>query len=532
MAVCLANKEMQTKVIVLSLICLCSGQAAKILVLFPHASESHFAVMRTLVTELASREHNVTVYTGHGLGERLENVSETIIPEYPFWSNLQKHAAPKGNLADLGRLSIPTLRKSLAVVGANALDHFLSQEPLQKLLQQPPLDFDFDVIILDYFYTEALLALGQFHQKPIVGIVSTDFGNYMEAVQESMVPAACSPIDFEHYVPSLGFSARLGNIRECISRRKQFAKDHFGAQEQLIAKHFKVKSSVPELQANQLSLLLVNSHVPLMTPRPSLQHIVPAGGLHIRGPRELPWNIKRFLEEARAGAIYLQLGNEQPCGELPKLKLEALLGFFDSRKERFIWSCHDVKTLDGLPKNVMIQHAVPQIDILAHPRVNAFIMNGDLLSLQEAIVRNVPTLGLPIFQNERQNMELAVRLGVGLKLEQENVTIASLSWAVDRLLLEPQYQITIRDVSLEFRDRPLGALASAMFWVNYVARHKGGAAIRTRGVGISSNQLHLFDLFLFYFGVALFFVGLLVGLCLVAIFFWQKKISTKNTKLN
>ncbi|XP_034653466.1 UDP-glucuronosyltransferase 2A3 [Drosophila subobscura] len=524
--------EIQMKLIVFSLVCLCYGQAAKILVLFPHASESHFAVMRTLVTELASREHNVTVYTGHGLGEHLENVTETIIPEYPFWSNLQKHAAPKGNLADLGKLSTESLRKSLAVVGANALDHFLSQEPLQRLLKQSTVEFDFDVIILDYFYTEALLALGHFHQKPIVGIVSTDFGNYMEAVQESMVPAACSPIEFDHYIPTLGFSARLGNIRECIARRKRFAKDHFGAQEQLIAKHFKLKSTVPELQANQLSLLLLNSHVPLMTPRPSVQQIVPAGGLHIRGPRELPWNIKRFLEEARAGAIYLQLGNEQPCGQLPKLKLEALFAFFAARKERFIWSCHDVKALERLPKNVMIQHAVPQIDILAHPRVKAFIMNGDLLSLQEGIVRNVPTLGLPIFQNERQNMDLAVKLGVGLKLEQDNVTAASLSWAADRLLQEPQYQVTIRDVSLEFRDRPLGALASAMFWVNYVARHKGGAAIRTRGVGISSTQLHLFDLFLFYFGVASFFVGLLVALCFVAIFVWKKKISSKNTKLN
>lgn len=41
---------------------LCSNavHAAKILVIFPHASEGHFAVMRTLVSELAGREHNVS----------------------------------------------------------------------------------------------------------------------------------------------------------------------------------------------------------------------------------------------------------------------------------------------------------------------------------------------------------------------------------------------------------------------------------------------------------------------------------------
>ncbi|XP_039229238.1 UDP-glycosyltransferase UGT5 isoform X1 [Drosophila yakuba] len=508
------------------------AQAAKILVLFPHVNEGHFAVMRTLVTELANREHTIEVYTGHGLGESLDNVTETVTAEFPFWSELQNLAAPKGNLADLGRLPLEKLRQSLASVGARSLDHFLAQEPIQKLLKMSYLEFDFDVILVDYFYTEALLALGALHQRPVVGIISTDFGNYMDAVQEALVPAACSPIDFERDQPQMGFSERLGNIRTCIARRKQFIKDHYGGQEQLVTKYFKLQSSISELQASQLSVLLLNSHVPLITPRVSIQQVVPAGGLHIRGPKELPWNVKRFLEEARPGVIYVQLGNEQACGQLPKEKLDTLFAFFSARKQSIIWTCHDVKTLEGLPKNVMIQHAVPQIDILAHPRVKAFLTNGDLLNLQESIMRNVPILGVPLFQHERRNMELAVRLGVGLQLEEGNVTTESLNWAVDRLLRESHFQLTIREVSLEFRDRPLGALASALFWVNYVARHKGGAALRTRGIGISSCQLHLFDLFVFYAGVATLIVTLLAALSFGGIYIWNKKNNSKSTKVN
>ncbi|KAH8347852.1 hypothetical protein KR084_001818, partial [Drosophila pseudotakahashii] len=526
------------------------SQAAKILVLFPHANEGHFAVMRTLVTELASREHTIEVYTGHGLEESLDNVTETVTAEYPFWSEckykdyqidliiltsynktVQNQAAPKGNLADLGRLPTEKLRQSLASVGARALDHFLAQEPVQKLLKMSYLEFDFDVILVDYFYTEALLALGALHQRPVVGIISTDFGNYMDAVEEALVPAACTPIDFERDL-GLGFFERLGNIRECIGRRKRFIKDHYGGQEQLVAKYFKQQHSIPELQASHLSVLLLNSHVPLMTPKVSIQQIVPAGGLHIRGPKELPWNVKRFLDESRPGAIYVQLGNEQPCGQLPKEKLDTLIAFFSARKEGIIWTCHDVKTLDGLPKNVIIQHAVPQIDILAHPRVKIFLTNGDLLNLQEGIVRNVPVLGLPLFQHERRNMELAVRLGVGLPLEEGNVTANSLNWAVDRLLRESHFQLTIRDVSLEYRDRPLGALASALFWVNYVARHKGGAALKTRGIGISSCQLHLFDLFVFYAGIATLVVTFLAALIYGGIYVWNKKNDSKLTKVN
>ncbi|EDW74351.2 uncharacterized protein Dwil_GK21429 [Drosophila willistoni] len=500
------------------------AKGAKILLLFPHASESHFAVMRTLVTELATREHNVTLYTSHGLHEQLETVTEHIIPEYPFWSKLQEHAAPKGKLEDLAKLPLEKLRKSLAHVGAASLDHFLGQKKLQTLLKLSYMDFDYDLIIVDYFYSEALLALGFMQQKPVMGIVSSDFGQYMEAVQESLVPTGCSPIDFENYSPHWDFLERLGNIRECIARRKDFEREHYGAQEKLIEKHFKVQTSVAELQAFNLAVLLINNHVPLLTPRPLIQQIVLAGGLHIRGPRELPWNVKKFLEEARSGVVYLQLGNEQPCGQLSDAKKKILFDLFKSRKQSFIWSCHDVKKLKDLPENALIiQHSVPQIDILAHPRVRAFIMNGDLLSLQEGISRNVPMVGLPCFQNEQKNMQLAVRLGVGLQLNQDNVTTPSLNWALDRLLTEQHFHLTIRDVSMEYRDRPLGALATAVFWVNYVVRHKGGAAIRTRGIGISSSQLHLFDLFVFYFGVAVLITALAAAVYFIGFFLWQRK---------
>ncbi|XP_034476778.1 UDP-glucuronosyltransferase 1-7C [Drosophila innubila] len=509
-------------------------RSANILVLFPHASESHFAVMRTLVTELAGREHNVTVYGSHGLGESVDRITETVVaPEYNFWSNLQKHAAPGGSLEDLSRLADHKLRNSLANVGSQALDHFLSKPAMQALLQLPTLEFNYDVIIVDYFYTEALLALGYKHNKPTIGIVSTDFGNYMDAVQESLVPAACSPIDFAQYTSDLSFLTRLGNVRDCIARRKRFQKDHYAAQDQLIRKHFKMANTVMELQASHLSLLLLNNHVPLLTPRPLVQQIVPAGGLHIRGPRELPWNIKRFMEEARAGIIYMQLGNEQLCGQLPKPKLQILFDFLGARKEGVIWTCHDVKKLEGQPRNVMIQHAVPQIDILAHPKVRVFIMNGDLLSLQEGIVRHVPMLGLPIFRNERKNMQLAVKLGVGLQLDSTNFTSAALNWALEELTTGQKYQLTIREVSSEFRDRPLGALASAMFWVNYVVRHKGGASIRTRGIDIASKHLHLFDLFIFYFGVAVLFLAVLVAGYFAVVYTLQRKRNEqKLSKLN
>lgn len=95
------------------------------------------------------------------------------------------------------------------------------------------------------------------------------------------------------------------------------------------------------------------------------------------------------------------------------------------------------------------------------------------------------------------------------------------------MLKESHFQLNIREVSHEYRDRPLGALASALFWVNYVVRHKGGAAVRTRGIGISSSELHLFDLMVFYGVVATIVVGFLSALSIGGIYFWQKKNNAK-----
>lgn len=156
---------------------------------------------------------------------------------------VQKQAAAGGSLEDLAHLADHKLSSSLATVGAQALDHFLAQLPLQELLQLPSAEFDFDLIIVDYFYTEALLSLGYKHNKPTIAIVSSDFANYMQNVQESVVPAACSPIDFDQFTPELGFTERLANIRDCMGRRKQFHNEHYTAQEQLINKYFKCKYS-------------------------------------------------------------------------------------------------------------------------------------------------------------------------------------------------------------------------------------------------------------------------------------------------
>ncbi|XP_039969322.1 UDP-glycosyltransferase UGT5 isoform X2 [Bactrocera tryoni] len=502
---------------------------AKILGLFAHPSESHFAVMRSLMLELTKREHNVTVYSSHRLNERIENLREIIVePEFPFWKQFSEiTGSQSGGLLKASKLTERTMQKSLATTGANAVNYFLSNEPVKKLLNLPVNEFDYDLIIVDLFYTEALLAVGHFFDKPTIGILNTNFESYMDRVLEQMVPAACSPISYETYKPEAGYWNRLGVIRNCMSRRKQFITDNWGAQESVMRNHFAQFKGVSELNIGtlqaELAILLLNSHVPLLRPRPLLLNTVAAGGMHIRPPRELPWPLRRFLDESRAGVIYMNLGNEQLCTDVPKHIMQVLLNTLGKRKERVVWTCHDHTELKNLPTNIMVQHAVPQADILAHPHVHIFLMNGDLLSTQEGIMRHVPMISVPIFRNEVRNAELAVQLGVGIHLNHNNLTETTLNWALQTIKEDSTYQLTIRQVATTFRDRPLGAVETCMYWMDYVLRHKGGADLKTLGGNIPSSQLHLFDLFIYYFAIALLSVGVLAAVIYGIIILMRKR---------
>lgn len=286
-----------------------------------------------------------------------------------------------------------------------------------------------------------------------------------------------------------------------------------------------------ELQTS-LALLMVNNYYPLATPRLTLPNIIPVGGLHIRAPKELPWHIKRYLDEGRFGVIYMHLGDEKNCKDIPKEKLNVLFDTLSERQERVLWTCHDIQQMEGLPKNIMIQHLVPQTDILAHPHIKLFIMNGDIMELQESIIRHVPLLGIPLFENEFKNILLAERLQIGVRVNYNNLTKTSLSSALETILHKEFYIRNIRDISRVYRDRPLGGLANAMFWLDYIERY-GGGPLKSQHFVITLNQLHLADLRLYSFITLILLIGTVIALYFLGKFLWRTRRTSKMfSKLN
>jgi glucuronosyltransferase len=64
--------------------------------------------------------------------------------------------------------------------------------------------------------------------------------------------------------------------------------------------------------------------------------------------------------------------------------------------------------------------------------------HGGLLSIQEAVARGVPIVGIPIYGDQPYNLAKIVSAGIGIKLDFANITTEAVLWAVNEVLGNPR----------------------------------------------------------------------------------------------
>lgn len=151
--------------------------------------------------------------------------------------------------------------------------------------------------------------------------------------------------------------------------------------EELVKEYFGPDLDLWQLDSTRGSLLFINSENSIGYSRAYSPNIIPVGGMQIPKPKPLPTDLKRWMDEAESGVIYFSLGSAVKGVNLPPERRKALLNVFRNMKERILWKWEDDDMPDK-PENVQIGKWLPQKDLLAHPKVKAFITQGGLLSTQ------------------------------------------------------------------------------------------------------------------------------------------------------
>lgn len=102
------------------------------------------------------------------------------------------------------------------------------------------------------------------------------------------------------------------------------------------------------------------------------------------------------------------------------------------------------------PENVLLVPYVPQVELLKQCAV--MVGHGGFSSVKETIFMGVPTLLIPLYYDEPGNAARVVYHGLGLQLDSEQVSPATLGSSLDRLLNEGSFLANARRMSQKFQE--------------------------------------------------------------------------------
>ncbi|XP_025268342.1 UDP-glucuronosyltransferase 2B19-like [Camponotus floridanus] len=239
--------------------------------------------------------------------------------------------------------------------------------------------------------------------------------------------------------------------------------------------------SLFEIEKN-ITIILINSHSAFEPGIPLPPNAIEIGGLHAQAVQGItneetttyPDSIRKFLDEATDGVVIISLGTNVKWKSIGLDKLEAVTQALSKLKQRALWKL-DIEMPFQVPNNIMILKWMPQNEILSHKNVKAIWTHGGLLSTQEAIWKGVPIIGMPFFIDQKYNIALLINKGVAVQLDINTLSTESILDAFEKILYNESYTKNMKQLSSEFRDRPVPPLDLAVWWIEYAARHPHGS---------------------------------------------------------
>jgi len=192
---------------------------------------------------------------------------------------------------------------------------------------------------------------------------------------------------------------------------------------------------------------------------------------------------------------------------MPEKYRKIFIGAFSKLKHKVLWKWEE--TMADLPPNVKLSKWLPQQDVLGHPKARIFITHGGFGGTTEAVCHGVPLIGIPMFGDQSLNMAKAERAGFCLTLEFTKLTEDLLLETINRVLTEQSFTERVQTLSKVFADQPDKPLDRAVFWTEYVLRHKGAPHLHSPARNLNFFQYHSLDV------IGVLAAGLIIFLYLV-----------------
>ncbi|XP_052126654.1 UDP-glucosyltransferase 2-like [Frankliniella occidentalis] len=375
-------------------------------------------------------------------------------------------------------------------------DHMLSDPETQHFLHSGR---HFDLLILDGAYPECAVGLAHHFNAPFMYINTVGFHLASVSTSGSPVPYATTPF------LSRGFTDKMTLLQR--AENTFFHTLFWGINNWLMSplvqnvlnKHFPTMPPVGKLTKN-VSFILQNAHHTVSYPRPYLPNVAEIACIHCREARPLPKALDDFVRGGKGnGFIFVSMGSSVRATNMPELLRLLFLRVFAQLPYQVLWKWEfGSESMPDLPPNVRLERWLPQQDLLGHPKIAAFLTHGGLLSMFETVYHGVPVVTLPVFCDHDANSAKAHDDGYAIRLELQHLSADELHAALQAVTEDPKYRAAAKYRQAILRDQSVGPLRTAVYWTEYVLRHRGAAHLQAPVRDMPLYQWLLLDVMVVY----------------------------------
>ncbi|KAM8919363.1 UDP-glucuronosyltransferase 1A9-like isoform 2-T2 [Lycaon pictus] len=487
------------------LLCVCllltSGfaEAGKLLVV--PMDGSHWFTMRLVVEQLIQRGHELVLIIPE-VSWQLGKSSNFTVKTYSTTYNLEElnqmfknfsYSQWKTQQQSSLFLVLSPLKDSLE-------HHFLH---CKNLFSDPKLveyikESSFDAVFLDPFDVCGLI-VAKYFSLPSVVFTRGLFCHFFEESTQCPSPLSYVPRPFSMLSDAMSFRER---VRNHIFHLEEHLFCHYFLKTPLeVASEILQTAVTPYDLYSHTSIWLLRADFVFDYPKPVMPNMVFIGGINCQEGKTLPKEFEAYVNASgEHGIVVFSLGSM--VSDIPEKKAMEIADALGKIPQTVLWRYTGTPP-PNLSKNTILVKWLPQNDLLGHPKARAFITHSGSHGIYEGICNGVPMVMLPLFGDQMDNAKRMETRGAGVTLNVLEMTSEDLANALKAVITDKSYKENIMHLSRLHKDRPIEPLDLAVFWVEFVMRHKGAPHLRPAAHDLTWYQYHSLDVIGFLLAVVL-----------------------------
>lgn len=494
-------------------LCLCYVSCAKILFVSITPSPSHQKPFQEIWKALALRGHEVHVVTPNPLvNSTIPNLKQYDISAVYSWAaEMNKKFKQRVKFSLQKPTFFDTFTKEFLVArGWHAVNEYaLTLPEFSKLINAQP-KLRFDSVIVEWLYP-TMAALGGYYEAPLIGICSLGAAtNGLDAIGNVLNPVVTPDQNVPIGRSNFSFRDRLLSIFYSIWIRIYYHWHILPMEDKTVRKY--LGNNLPYLGQieRNVSLLLLNRNQISHRIMPVVPGVIEFGGLNYnRAVQTLNPDLQDFLDKSNNGVIYFSLGAAIKLVDfLSPDQVQIFKSVFNKLPYNVLWKFEN-DTMESKPENIFVSKWLNQSVVLDHPNVKLFITQGGLQSTEETIAAHKPIIGIPFHSDQTTNVDTCVQYGMGKMIELEDLTAEKLRSYILEIINNPSYAENAKKLDELMKDQPQDGLEKAIWWIEYVIRHKGAKHLRSTAVDLPWWKYLMLDIFAFISAIFLAIVLIL-----------------------